>query len=79
MLTGSVHTIVHFYKLWGKLAEIIPYMNILRNKVIVANFQALGKKSIQRQVEINLSGYFLHSCFELARIEIIHGRIVDHS
>ncbi len=33
------------------------------------------QKGVTKQAEINLSGHFLHSCFELTRTEIHKGRV----
>ncbi len=50
-------------------------MPFLTNMCQLSGTEKLGREEcIRIQVEKDLSGYFLHSNFELTLIEVIHGR-----
>ncbi len=41
-----------------------------------SGIEYLGRqKSLQRQIEIDLTGHLFHACFELTKIGIIHVRV----
>ncbi len=54
-------------------------MTFINTSVPICRHRFASKtENIKKQTEINLSGHFLLSRFELTRIEIIYGRAEGH-